>query len=436
MRLIMQSTIIFLVYCLMSFSGITSIENQVLSDEVAKKKTRKTPALRERVYSQLARAQKLADEGKVAEGMEVLESIKARQRTMNSYEIAMMWNFIAFIEYNEQKIPQAVNAFKNVIAQENIPESLEMSTLFSLAQLSMAIEKYDETIIYLDQWEELASERTNRSSALTLRANALYAHKKYTEALAAIDDGIAALTDGKLPKENWLVLKRALHYELKQTEKVAETTEQLVRLFDKPKYWVELANLYGELEKEELHLAVMEAAYQQGYLENSRDFQTLAQLYYYSGAPFKAASLLDSEIEKGTIKADLKIYTFLAQCWEAAKELDNAIAVLKKASDETKDLSVLQRLARLHVDLEKWDEALLYANRAEKNIEQVDNPGNVYVAKGIALLNLQRYNESIDSFKKAQAIEDTKRLAAQWLKFAERESEAFLSRQQVADLSE
>ena len=435
MRLIIQLVLVFVLLLGVNVSDHSLIGPEVNAEEQVKK-TRKTPALRERVYSQLARAQKLADEGNISEGMAILEKVKGRQNQLNSYETAMLWNFIGFIQYSEENIPAAINAFKNVIAQEPIPEALELSTTFSLAQLSMSLERYGETIEYLNQWENLASDKTNRASAYTLRANALYANRKYPEALSAIEGAIAELENGKLPKENWLVLKRALHYELKQTELVAETTEELVRIFDKPKYWVELANLYGELDKEELHLAVMEAAYQQGYIEKSRDFQTLAQLYFYSGAPYKAAQLLDKEIANGAISPDLKIYTFLAQCWEAAKELNNAIAVLKVASDETKDIALLQRLARLHVDLEKWNEALVYAKRAEKHIDELPNSGNVYVAKGIALLNLQRYDESISAFTKAKNIKDTQRIAAQWLKFAERENETSQSRQQVADISE
>ncbi|MEL0068856.1 MAG: hypothetical protein VW874_11395, partial [Gammaproteobacteria bacterium] len=161
------------------------------------KQTRKTPALRERVYSQLARAQKLADEGNVTEGMAVLEKIKNRQNQLNSYENAMLWNFIGFIQYSEENISAAVDAFKAVIEQEPIPEALEMSTVFSLAQLSMSLERYEDTIAYLDRWETLANDKTNRASAFTLRANAMYANKQYQPALTAIDAAIAALEDGK-----------------------------------------------------------------------------------------------------------------------------------------------------------------------------------------------------------------------------------------------
>ena len=418
---------------LSEISEISLISSDVFAEE---KKTRKTPALRERVYSQLARAQKLADEGQVEEGLAILNKIKGRQNQMNAYEVAMLWNFIGFIEYSRENVAEAIAAFENVIAQEAIPESLEMSTLFSLAQLSMSLEEYSKTLSYLDRWESLATDKTNRTSAFNLRANALYANKQYEDALSAIDSAIAALKEDKLPEENWLVLKRALHYELKQSKQVAETTELLVKHYSKPKYWVELANLYGELGEEDLHLAVLEAAYQQGYIEKSSDFQTLAQLYFYSGAPFKAASLLEQEIANKTIQPDLKIYTFLAQSWEAAQELPKAVVALKDAIGLTNDHALLQKVARIYIDMQRWSDALEYANKAENIIEHVKNPGNIYVVKGIALLNLKRFEESISAFKLAREISETKRIASQWLKFAERESELYNSLKITEDISD
>ena len=59
---------------------------------------------------------------------------------MNSYEIAMMYNFYGFIYYNENRVNEAMSAFENVVKQDPIPESLKLNTVFSLAQLAMASE--------------------------------------------------------------------------------------------------------------------------------------------------------------------------------------------------------------------------------------------------------------------------------------------------------
>ena len=117
-------------------------------------KTTRVPALREKVYSQLARAQKLADDGDSKAGLAALDSIQARSSSMNSYEIAMMHNFYGFIYYNENDLVKAIASFEKVIAEDGIPETLRLSTTFSLAQLAMANSDYKKVIAFLDKLNE------------------------------------------------------------------------------------------------------------------------------------------------------------------------------------------------------------------------------------------------------------------------------------------
>ena len=72
-----------------------------------------------------------------------------------------------------------------------------------------------------------------------------------------------------------------MYYELKQSEKVKDVLLKLVKHFDEPKYWVQLGGMYGELGEEKKQLAILETAYQQGYIESGSDMFNLAQLYYY-----------------------------------------------------------------------------------------------------------------------------------------------------------
>ena len=116
-------------------------------------KTKRVPALREKVYSQLARAQKLADDGDAKAGLEALDSIQERSSSMNSYEIAMMHNFYGFIYYNENDLDKAIASFEKVVNEDAIPETLRVSTTFSLAQLAMANSDYEKVIKYLAQWD-------------------------------------------------------------------------------------------------------------------------------------------------------------------------------------------------------------------------------------------------------------------------------------------
>jgi len=392
----------------------------VAAAEKPAKKTRKTPAMRERIYSQLARAQKLADDNKVTEGLAVLDRVKTRINQLNSYEKAMLWNFYGFIYYGKSDTPMAIEAFEKVVSQNNIPESLELSTLFSLAQLSMTIEEYQQAIDYLNRWGHVKKSSLD-NSGLVLKANAYYSMKDYSRAEKSISKAVdTTIKQGKLPRENWLVLKRALHYELKHSEKMVEVSEQLVRHYSKPKYWIELASLYGELDKTDKQLAVMEAAYQQGFVTKRMDVQTLAQLYFLNGAPYKSAKLLSESIESGLVLENMKILNYLAQAWTSAKEYKKAVPVLIRAANLSKSGNLDAKLAETYIALEQWDNAIESSQVAKKK-GHLDHLGNVNMVIGIAYFNKQKFSLAIDSFEEASNDKKQKKIAEQWLRYAEKE---------------
>jgi hypothetical protein len=403
------------------FSFSVAIQSVEAAEKPTQRKTRKTPAMRERIYSQLARAQKLADEGKVTEGLEVLDRVKSRIDQINSYEKAMLWNFYGFIYYSQNDTASAVASFEKVVEQTNIPESLELSTLFSLAQLQMAAENYKETIKYLDRWAAIKGELSD--NALVLKANAYYAMKNYPLAEKSISKVVSdSFAQNKLPKENWLVLKRALHYELKQTEQVTRVSELLVKHYSKASYWIDLANMYGETEQTDKQLSVMEAAYQQGFVTKKIDIQTLSQLYFENGAPYKSAKLLSKSIDDGIVLENVKILNYLAQAWLSAKETEKAVPVLIRAANLSKSGNLDARLAEAYVELEQWKNAIASAKTAQQK-GSLDLPGNVDVILGIAHFNLKQFDQSIASFEQATSKKSQKRMAEQWIRYAEKEKE-------------
>ena len=69
--------------------------------------TKVVPTMRNRVYTQLARAQALADAGDKAEGLAVLDEVKSRINSLNGYERAMLFNFYGFIYYGNDDIANA-----------------------------------------------------------------------------------------------------------------------------------------------------------------------------------------------------------------------------------------------------------------------------------------------------------------------------------------
>jgi hypothetical protein len=412
----------------------TADENSADKKSVAKQSYRaskKVPAMRNRVYAQLARAQQLADEGDKIEGFAVLDEVKDRLDSLNSYERAMLFNFYGFMYYGNDDLTLAIDSFNNVIAETAIPDTLVISTLYSLAQLSMQQQNYKEALGYLTQWQKLNGKQLTSNQEM-LFAQVYFQDKDFVNSLEHIEIAVSLVeAKNKLPKENWLTLQRATYYELKQPKQVTKVMEKLVRLYDKPQYWLQLSSMYGEIGKEDKQMAVMEAAYQAGYITKKSDILTLAQLYLFHGAPYKSAAVLDDAIEQGSIFADEDNLSMLARAYLSAKEDDKAIKVLIRVSDITQSGEYDALLAQTYLNTEQWQAAINAAKLAltrydehkqskDKNVKDI---ANMYLIVGMANFNLKSFEPSLAAFSKASQFASTKKTALQWGKYVEREQE-------------
>jgi len=354
-------------------------------ESAATNETVKVPAMRNRVYTQLARAQKIADEGDKAEGLKALDGVKDRLSSLNSYEQAMLWNFYGFMHYGNNNLPLAIENFEKVVAQKAIPLSLSTSTLFSLAQLSMQQQNYDESLQYLEQWQQVNTKPLTSVQQMMF-AQINYQSKNYKSSLDYVNKAIElALSKNETPKENWFILQRANYYELKQPKNVVKVIEDLIRYHDKPKYWLQLSGMYGEIGEEDKQLAVMESAYQAGYVTASQDIITLAQLYRFHGVPYKAATLLSKSIDEGVVVAEEKYLDMLAQSYIAAKNDVKAIPVLSKASEIAESGKYDAYIAQSYFNLGKWKQSIKSAVKAI-NRKGVDHLGNMYLIIGMSNL--------------------------------------------------
>ncbi len=384
------------------------------------KRSVKVPAMRNRVYTQLARAQGIADSGNVQEGLQVLDEVKERISSMNSYEVAMLWNFYGFMHYSNDDLPAAVKSFQQVVAQQAIPESLKLSTLYSLAQLSMQQEKYTETLNFLTQWQN-ATDKPLTSDQHILFAQVHYQNKSFPQSLQSVEQAIALVKENnQLPKENWLILQRANYYELKQPEKVTQVLEQLVRYYENPTYWIQLSGMYGEIGEETKQLATMEAAWQAGFITKSQDILTLVQLYRYNNVPYKAAIVLENAIAQGKVVPSEQYLEMLGQSFIAAKNDEKALPVFKKASAIAETGKIDAQLAQTYFNMEQWQAAITSASNALTK-QGISRQGDMHLIIGMSQFNLQNYDLALDALTKAKTISSSAKTAEQWFKYVMRE---------------
>jgi tetratricopeptide (TPR) repeat protein len=408
-------------YLLPSISPLGVVQAQQQQDE---RKTRRTPALRAKVYEQLARAQALADDGKTDEALAALDNVKDKASSMNSYELAMLYNFYGFTYYNTEQYGNAITAFEKVVEQQPIPESFELSTLFSLAQLHMMQGNYTKTLSVLERWEALNSGEIPANNHL-IKAQAMYQQKDYQRASGFINQAIEMVEkEGKVPDENWYVLQRAVYFELKQPEKVKDVLVKMVRHYNDGQYWIQLAGMYGELGEEKKQLAILEAAYQQGYITSASDVFNLAQLYYYHQVPVKGARLMEKAMQTGVLERNLRNLKFTASCWSLAKQDDKAIPVLIAAASMSDDGEIEAQLGQMYLNMEAYDKAIAAATAALQK-GGLRNQGMSHLVLGMAYFNQQRFSDALIELAKAEKFDSTKRIALQWGKYVEAEKVNF-----------
>ena len=182
--------------------------------------------------------------------------------------------------------------------------------------------------------------------------------------------------------------------------------------------------MYGELEMEKHQLAIMEAAYQQGYLVKGADLFNMAQLYYYHKAPFKCANVMQGAINDGLLEENLRNLKFLGQCLQLAKENDKAVPVMRAAAELSADGELYAQLAQLFLNIDKFDDAITNAELAlEKG--NLRNQGTVHLVLGMSYYNQRQFVKALDQLAKAEEFKNTHKMAEQWQQFVSGEKRTF-----------
>lgn len=385
------------------------------AQQQSERKTRKTPALREKVYKDLTEAQALGEAEDFAGALRILDKLQ-RQDDLNSYEKAQLYNFYAFIYYQQDRLRDAIRAYENVRSQPDIPEAMELQAIYALGQLYFTVEDYDKTISLLEQWFNHPSSSNPGPQPYVFLSQAYYQKQQYGRALPPLDKAMAIARErGMDIKENWLLLKRVYHYELKQYDEVAAVLTQLIQRFPKREYWNQLSSVYGELGQNDKQLAVLELASLQGYLDRSQDLRNLAQLYMLNGDPFRGAKTLEKAMDDGIVEKNLANYRLLSQAWAAAREDKKALPVLRQAAALSSDGTLDLRIAYSEMNLSNYEAA---ANAAREAIRKggLRNTSEAHELLGTALFNMDRLNDAEQAFRSADS-----RRAQQWINHIDKE---------------
>lgn len=378
------------------------------AQEAPKKQRKAAGTLSEGTYRQLERIHDLIGKNKNAEALEKSEALVGR--VSSDYEKAIVRQTMAFIYIAQNDYKAAIQAFEEALKLDALPQQPYEQMLYNVAQLYFQDGQTDTAIRRMEQYFREATVEPVADAHILL-ASAYADRKRFADALPQVDKALAKV---KEPKETWLQLKLALHYELKQFPQCAEVLLKLISLVPvKKDYWKQLSSVLFEIQKDQESLAVLALADRQGFLEQENEIRNLANIYLLMNIPFKAATVLERGLEQKVIKADEKILSLLGDAWTMAREYDKAEAALKQAAKFSESGDIYYRLGQIYVEDERWKDAVEALERAQaRNAKKI---GDAAYLEGIAAFQAGNRKRAIEALRRAQKHDDSRSNATQWL---------------------
>jgi tetratricopeptide (TPR) repeat protein len=151
-----------------------------------------------------------------------------------------------------------------------------------------------------------------------------------------------------------------------------------------------------------------------GHIESESDLKSLADLQAFAGVPHRAAKLLETQIQKGTVEADDKTLEKVSYMWIAARDYEKALVPLRKAAALHGNGDLYVRIAELQLRDENWagaEEALRQAF-AKGNLK---DPGNSQLLMGIALFSQKEVKQARAAFERAAQFPKVASQARSWI---------------------
>ena len=388
--------------------------------QASQQETRKTPAMRERVYSRLSEAQACAEMDDYACAQKLLEEVRSMS-DLNSYEMAQMWNFYAYIAFNQDNFPQAITAYENVLKQPDLPLGLETTTTYTLCQLYFQEEQYDKSLELLNHWFQVAE--NPGPEAYVLQAQIYYQLQRFKDGIAPVQTAIKlAQEQGKTVQENWYRLLNVFYYELEDIPNVINVLRTMIQNWPKREYFIQLAGMFGEQGEEEKQLAMFEVAYEAGWLERGTELVNYAQMLLQADIPFKAAVILQKGLDSGTVESTEANWRILAQSWQLAQDDMKAIPALTKAASLSSEGTLDVLLAQSYQNVSQWQECVDAARAGlDKGGLRRDDQANMIL--GGCLFELKQYEQARNAFNAAATDSRSRAGAQNWINYIEAEQD-------------
>jgi len=374
--------------------------------------TKQAQAVSKAVYDKITKAQEAVDAKDYAGALRLLNNLYNPDK-LTEYEQANVLNYIGYVYFNMDDIPNAMRTYEKMIAIPSLEEQQRKQTTYTLAQLYTMEENYRKALTTLDKWFML--ETNPAPDPFILKAQNLYQVQRYHDMIQPIENAMqVAVKRAKPMKEDWYVLLNFAYFQEENYSKVRDIQKTLLLTWPKKQYWFALAGAFTELGQDEQLINAYASAHTQSMLQKEAELVTMAQLFMQREVPYKAATLLEKEMESGRVSKSGKNYRLLSQAWQLSMEDEKAIPALQEAAKQADDGELDVRLANAFLNTGKYDDC---AKAARGGIRKggLKSPDNAQISLGMCLYNLRKYDDSIKSFQVAARTARSRRVSNQWI---------------------
>lgn len=403
----------------LTFSGVPTIQElqaQQRACEARKPPRKAKGAISELLYKRMERVMDQIAKNQYAEAEQKLTELTANAH--GDYEKAIVLQTLGFVYASTNKESQAIKAFEQALTMNALPQLVHEGMMLNIAQLYIGQDKYDQGMRHLNAY--LQESCNPNPDAHMLLASAYAEKKQFRESLRQVD---LALVKAKSPKESWLQLKLALHYELKEYPRCAEVLVHLVAMNPiKEEYWKQLSSMLFEIRKDPEALAVLALADRRGNINEEAEYRNLANMYMYLNIPLKAGQVLQRGFDQKQIEPNQKNLEMLANAWLMARENDRAEAVLKKAAAISDKGELYKQLGYIYAEKMDWKSSLEALENAQKK-GGIKEPGELQLMIAQAAIELKRWDRAEAAIRAAMQNEKTAKTAAEWMAHLQQEIE-------------
>ncbi len=396
---------------------VTDAKPQI-QETKSKRKVRRAQTMRAKIFKKLDNIRELADTKQFPAALEALTALQKVRR--NSYEKAMSWNMLAYVQFSQENYAEAIEAYEQVLTTKKLAASLEQTTLYSIAKLHLVQEQYAASLAALNNWFAVVDKPS--PDAYVLRAQIHYQLQNHNAALPDIKHAIAVTKKlGKQPRESWLLVERAVYYSNKDFVAMERCLKDLIGGYAKPQYWLQLSAVYDELGHPEKALSVLESAYDQALLKKPSQVISLAQAMLALDLPYKSARVMLDGLKAEVVTANASNLSLLGDALMMAKEYEQAIKIMSQAASLSQAPKDHYKLAQIHSERQEWHLALKQVSKALGH-DAFKDEDQALVLKGLILFNLNKLNAASVAFEMAAQFKGSKKSAMQWLAYIEGES--------------